>query len=133
MEYMIVESALKTSRDHEYLWNKISTPGKILQLEDMCEDVGARIERISTNVFELMSERDGRIILTLIPQTGASLVFFDVEKYPLVWFDIVGDGNCEIRHGAYLKINGEKDRTILEKGIENLKKHLLEELEEIAE
>ena len=129
---MIVESALKTSRDHEYLWNKISTPEKIIQLEGFCLDRGTGIKRISTNLFEIMDEKDGRIIFTFIPQTGASLVQFDVDKYPLVWFDILGDRECEIRHGAYVKINGDEDRAILNKEMENLEKHFLEELEEIA-
>ena len=133
MEYIAVESELKTSRDHEYLWNKISTPEKLIQLEEFCLDRGTAIKRISTNLFEIMDEKDGRIIFTFIPERGVSLVQFDVEKYPLVWFDIIGNRNCEVRHGAYLRIDGDEDRITLEKGIENLKKHFLEELEEIAE
>jgi len=124
MKYEVVEVKLKTNRSRSYLWNNMNTPQKIIKIEGF--DKNSKVRKISDYNYELISK--GEIILvSFIPEKAVNQVFVGKRNYPLTWFEIRGEKNCTIVHGEHKRRNAN-----FEKDVQWLKKHFLEELEEIA-
>ena len=128
MKYTIVESKLKTNKSREYLWNNMNTPEKIIKVEKYKK---CKIKKISDNNYEIICDY-GIVLLNFIPKKGVNEIFVGKKNYPLTWFEIKGEKNCTIVHGEYKRIDSGMSKANLKKEIEWLKKHFLEELNEIA-
>ena len=129
MNYEIVEVKLKTNKSRDYLWNKINSPKKIIEIEDFNKK--STVKKISDNNYEIISNKE-IILVTFIPKKGVNQTFVGKRNYPITWFEIKGEKNCTITHGEYKRIDSGMSKTNLKKEIEWLKRHFLEELEFIA-
>ncbi|MAE12998.1 hypothetical protein CMO92_00395 [Candidatus Woesearchaeota archaeon] len=129
MDYIVVESRLKTDKPRTYIWNKINTPKKIVKIEEF--DENAKIKKISENTYELLSE-EYHVLLTFIFARGVNQTFINKKNFPLTWFEIKGEQNCTIIHGEYKRKDPSMSRENLQKEIEEVKRHFMRELEEIA-
>ena len=126
-KYAVVESKLKTDKTRKYLWNKINSPKKMIKIEGWDKD--SLIKKISENNYRITSQKE-IILLVFIPEKGVDIVCAGNKNWPLAWFEIKGEKNCEIIHGEYKKVFKNKLR--FKRDVEWLKKHFLKELKEIA-
>jgi hypothetical protein len=129
MRYTIVEEKLKTSKSKDYLWNKINSPQKIIKIENF--DKHSKVKKISTHNYEIISKKS-IILVSFVPKRAVNQTFVGKRNYPLTWFEIKGEKNCTIIHGEYKRMDSGMSKTNLKKEIEWLRKHFLEELNEIA-
>ena len=130
MKYKVVEAKLKTNKSQDYLWNNINSPIKLVKIEGF--NTKSAIEQICKNSYKVMYKND-IVILTFIPKKAVHVIFVGKRNYPLTWFEIHGETNCTIVHGEYKRIDSGMSKKNLEKEIEWLKNHFLEELKMIAE
>lgn len=125
----MIEARLKTKRSRDYLWSRINSPKKMVKIEDFDRD--SKITKISDNNYELISD-EYEAILTFIPKKAVNITFFRQRNCPLAWFEIKGERDCIITHGAYKRIDSGKGKAALKKEFSRMKEHFLEELEDIA-
>jgi len=129
MKYAIVEVKLKTNKSRDYLWNKINSPKKIIEIEDFNKK--STVRKVSDNNYEIISNKE-IILVTFIPKKAVNQTFVGKRNYPITWFEIKGENNCTITHGEYKRMDSGMSKTNLKKEIEWLKRHFLKELEFIA-
>jgi hypothetical protein len=129
MKYIVVESQLKTNKSREYLWNKINSPKKIIDIEGLHKN--SSIKKISENNYEIKSKNE-LFVFNFISKKAANQIFIGNKNCPLTWFEIKGEKNCIITHGEYKRSDNGMSRDKFKKEVEWLKKHFLEELREIA-
>ncbi|MFC1723347.1 hypothetical protein ACFL0V_04360 [Nanoarchaeota archaeon] len=129
MKYQVIESRLKTNRSADYLWNKMNSPKKIVQLEGFGPD--AKITKISTNTHSIQDKKY-HVLVNFIPKKAVNMTFVGKMNFPLAWFEIIGTKNCTITHGEYKWKNKKFNPTSWNKEVKWIKTHFLEELREIA-
>ncbi len=127
MIYKSIESLLKTSKSKDYLWNKINTPKKMMRIEEFKK---FKIKKISKNNYEVITPK--RFFwLTFIPKSGVNLTFIKNDDSSLAWFEIRGEKKCTIIHGTSIRVDDDNGKWY-KNNFKKLKKHMLEELVEIA-
>lgn len=129
MKYEMVELKLKTKKSKDYLWSRIDSPKKIIKIEGFGKE--SKVRKISDNNYEILSKRE-IILVTFIPKRGVNLIFVGEKKYPLAWFEIKEERNCIISHGVYKRRDSRVKKSNQKKEIDDIKKHFLEELKQIA-
>lgn len=128
MKYKTIESKLKTKKSRDYLWDKINTPKKIMEIEGFKK---SRIKKISENNYEFYTGRFG--FLTFIPKLGINITFINKnDDSSLAWFEIMGEKNCTLIHGNHVRVDKDNGKW-LKDNKQKIEKHFLEELREIVE
>ncbi|MDP7521186.1 MAG: hypothetical protein QF567_03045 [Candidatus Pacearchaeota archaeon] len=128
MKYKTIESRLKTNKSKDYLWNKINTLKKIMKLEGFKK---FKIKKISGNNYEVTTPKRF-FFLTFIPKLGINLTFINKnDDSSLAWFEIKGEKNCTLIHGNSVRIDDDNGKWY-RNNLKSAKKHMLDELKEIA-
>ena len=127
MEYAVIESRLKTDKSRDYLWSKMNSPEKIIEIEGFKD---TKVKRLSEHNYELyFGKRYG--FLTFIPRTGVNLTFFLDNDSSLAWFEIIGEEDCELVHGTAVRTDAD-DGNWYKEHKARVEQHFLEELSFIA-
>jgi len=128
MEYAEIEVSLQTNKTRDYLWEKLNTPEKIIQIEQFEKPVSTR--QISQQNYELrFGKRLG--FIALLPKKGVNMTFILEKDSSIAWFEIIGQENCELVHGTSVRIDDDNGQWLKENK-KKIKEHFLEELAEIA-
>ena len=128
MTHKVVESRIHTNKSREYLWNKMNTPEKLIEIEEF--GLKTTVKKISDNNFELKS-KEYHVLATFIPNKGVNQLYLFKDYSLLTWFEIKGEKNCTIAHGEYMPALNNTPEELQEKE-RWLKEHFLEELKYIA-
>ncbi len=128
MRYKKIVSKLKTNKSRDYLWKRMNTPEKIMEIESFKK---FKIQKISENNYQVTTSKRF-FFLTFIPKSGINLTFINLgDDSSFAWFEIIGEKNCTIAHGNSVRVDNDKGKWYKE-NFNSAKKHMLDELKEIA-
>ncbi len=128
-KYKTIQAKLKTNKSRDYLWNKMNSPKKILEIEHLYN--GSKIKKISENNYEVTTKKR-YFFLMFFPKSGINIMFINKkDDSSLAWFEIIGEKNCTLIHGNHVRVDDDNGKWYKEHK-ENARKHFMEEIIELA-
>jgi len=128
MKYKEIIMKLKTNKTREYLWEKINTPKKLIQIEEFPKN--SKIKKISENNYGCYF-KERFTFLTFMPKSGVTMSFVKNMDFSMAWFEIKGNKNCTIIHGTSVRMDRNKGKWYKENK-KKVETHFIRELREWA-